>query len=133
VAPDGGVAIMGDGSLWTGSEIWQKTVTSIVQKYLGEKRRAGQGTFRVPQEPWEELLARSPFPEVVIKEIIISREWSPDSIVGWLFSSSFASRTLFGQKVDRFENELREALKDLNPIEIFQENVIFQIIMGKRS
>jgi SAM-dependent methyltransferase len=132
VTPDGGLAIMGDGSFWTGEEPWQKTVKKAVKKYLGEKRRAGRGTFNDSQEPWEATLARSPFSEVMIKEIPVRREWSPDSIVGWLFSSSFASPVHFGKNVGQFENEIRAALKDLNPEEIFQENVTFQIIFGKR-
>jgi ubiquinone/menaquinone biosynthesis C-methylase UbiE len=132
VLPEGGIAIMSDGSLWAGSEVWQKRVKSIVQKYLGEERKAGQGTFKESNESWEDLIARSPFGKVVIKEISVNREWTSDSIVGCLFSSSFATPAHFGEDVGRFENEIRAALKELDPKEIFQEDVAFQIIMGKR-
>src|SRR3990172_10754290 len=43
---DGGVAIFGDGSFWTGPKDWQQAVRKVVQKYLGEERRAGTGMFK---------------------------------------------------------------------------------------
>jgi len=45
IREDGGIAIVGDVSIWIGDEEWKHAVKRIVQKYLGEERRAGKGTF----------------------------------------------------------------------------------------
>ncbi len=131
VLPDGGIAIISDGSLWAGVETWQAIVKRIIQKYLGEKRKAGQGTFKESNEPWEDLIQRSPFGEVHVERIPVKREWTSDGIVGWLYSSTFAKPAYFGKNVGKFENEVRTALKKLNTQEVFLEYANFEIIMGK--
>lgn len=133
ISQDGGIAILGDGSFWTGQEKWQKTVKKIVQKYLGEERRAGKGKFKESKESWESIISLSVFNDVITKEVKIVRNWNTESIIGWLFSSSFATPEHFGEKVDDFKRDIKKNLLVLNPKDVFEEKAVFQIILAKRK
>lgn len=49
----GGIVIVGAGSIWTRANEWQLLVKKVIQKWLGEERRAGQGVF-TDTEPGQE-------------------------------------------------------------------------------
>lgn len=132
ISDDGGVAIFGDKSLWTGSEEWQRAVKKVIQKYLGEERRAGRGTFKESKEPWDIIVARSPFRFVKIKDVPTVRNWNVESIIGYLFSNSFAAPPLFGDRLDDFKEEVKKTLLSINPKGIFQENAVWAITLGSK-
>lgn len=132
IVQDGGIAIFGDGSFWTGKEDWQLIVKKVVQKYLGEERRAGKKKFKQPTETWEEIISRSPFNHIRQYEVKIKRIWNVESIIGWLFSSSFASPEHFGKHVDSFKEDIKRKLLALNPKGVFKENAVFSIILASR-
>lgn len=129
---DGGIAIIGDGSFWTGGEDWQQVVKKVVQKYLGEERRAGKETFKESSEPWENIISRSAFSIVESKEVTIIRTWTVESIIGWLFSSSFASPKYFGNRIESFKKDINEALLTLKPEGIFNECAHFNLLLASR-
>jgi len=133
ITEDGGIAIFGDGSFWTGNEKWQETTKNIIQKYLGEKRCAGKGKFREHEELWEDILARSMFKYVNTHNVPIVRNWNIESIIGYLFSTSFAASHLFGDQLDKFKKEIKTTLLTLNSEGVFQENAAWTIILGKKT
>ena len=130
ITEDGGIAILGDGSIWTSKEKWQQAIKELVQKYLGEERRAGEKTFQQSEEPWENLIAKSAFKFVKKYEIEIVREWNLKSIIGWLFSNSFASPDYFGNQLRPFKKEVEQTLLAINPEGIFKETANWSIIMA---
>lgn len=130
---NGGIAIFGDGSFWTGQEEWQQAVKRIVQKYLGEERRAGTGTFKESDEPWKNIITRSVFRFIKIRDVPIVRNWDIGSIIGYLFSASFAAPYLFGDQVNRFKKETKSTLLSINPRGVFQENAVWAIILASRK
>lgn len=132
ISEDGGIAIISDGSFWTGEEEWQHAVKKVVQKYLGEERRAGKGIFKESPEPWENIISRSAFSVVESKEIEIVRTWTIESIIGWLFSSSFASPKYFGNRIKTFKKDINETLLSINPGGIFNEHDYFNLILASR-
>lgn len=132
IRKDGGIAIIDDRSIWTGEEDWQHAVKEVVQKYLGEERRAGKGTFKEPTEPWEKIISRSAFSIVVLKEVPIIRTWNVESIIGWLFSSSYARSEYFGDRIENFKNDINETLLSLNPKGVFIENAHFKLHLASR-
>lgn len=129
---DGGIAIFSDGSFWTGQEKWQQAVRKIVQKYLGEERRAGDKPFKQSDEPWEDIIFRSSFKCIKTQQVLITRGWNIKNITGWLFSSSFARPDYFGDQLPAFKRDIRDALLSLNPSGVFQENAVFSIILASR-
>ena len=72
--------------------------------YLTVRRGAGGGTF-VQGESHEMPLARSAFRSVRVENIYVQESWSIDEIVGFVFSTSFANKTLLGAKAGAFEAE----------------------------
>lgn len=130
---DGGVAIFSDRSLWTGQEDWQQVVKKIVQKYLGEKRRAGKNMFKESGERWEDIVGRSPFSFIKTQSVVIVRYWNTESILGYLFSTSFAAPHLFGDQLHKFRKEVEDTLLKLDPKGIFQEKASWSIILGSKK
>lgn len=132
IREDGGIAIIDDISIWTGEEDWQHAVKKVVQKYLGEERRAGKGIFKEPTEAWEKIISRSAFSIVVLKEVPIIRRWDVESIIGWLFSSSFARPEYFGDQIENFKKDINETLLSLNPKGVFNEYAHFKLLLASR-
>ena len=129
----GGVTLFGDKSLWTGEEKWQKAVNRVIQKYLGEERHAGKGKFKISEKPWEEILRRSAFRFVKIYDVPLARYWNVENIIGYLFSTSFATSRLFGDQLNRFKEEVKSTLLSLNPKGEFQENAVWSIVLGSKN
>lgn len=133
ITQDGGIAIFGDGSIWTGKEEWQLTVKKVVQKYLGEERRAGKKKFKKSGETWEEIISRSSFNHIRQQKVKIKRDWDVENIIGWLFSSSFASPEHFGKHVESFKEDIERELLALNSKGVFKEDAVFSIILASRG
>jgi len=133
ISENGGIALFGDKSLWTGKEEWQHEVKKVIQKYLGKERRAGKGTFKKSEEPWENILTRSVFKFVKIRDVPIVREWDIESIIGYLFSTSFAAPHLFGEQLGKFKEEVKNTLLSINPKGVFIENVVWMITTGSKK
>lgn len=132
VAPDGVVAIFGDNSFWTAEPSWSETVRTVVKEFLGEQRRAGKGTFQHHTRPYSEILEESPFSQVEETRVPVRRIWTSDSILGYLYSTSFAAPRLFGERQASFESTLRERLAAHNPDDTFVEDNEFTIRIGRR-
>ena len=127
----GGFALLGDSSLWNGSEPWQKVAKKTIQHFLGEKRRAGGKHYSVTSEPYESMFIRHGYVDVVVKDFEITRHWTIDSILGYLYSTSFSSRKMFGDKLLDFEKMLKDELGNPDQDKIFVENTIFTVKSGR--
>ncbi len=114
----GGIALVGTGAQpGSGGAIapWDRVVTEVVQRWLGERRRAGEGYFEPDERRWEDALADSAFVDVEQGAVRVDHVWDVDAIIGQLDSTSYANRRLLGKNVEAFEAELREALLALEP------------------
>jgi trans-aconitate methyltransferase len=134
VAPDGAVAIFGDNSLWTADVPWAKAVRAVVQDFLGEKRKAGAGgTFNHHDRPYSEIMAESPFGQVEEVRVPIHRTWTADSVMGYLYSTSFAAPALFGERLAEFDAAARAVLAGHSDSGEFGEDNEFLIRIGRRN
>ena len=133
VVPGGGVAILGDGSFWSGTDDWQKIVKKTVQSFLGETRKAGKsGVFFDTGEPYTDMLRKSGYRDVERVDFAIERDWSFSEVVGCLYSTSFAARSLFGDQLEAFEQKLHENLGAPSDKQRFTERVDFTVQSGFR-
>jgi SAM-dependent methyltransferase len=129
--PGCGVAMVGGTSGWLdGHEDWHAVVAKAVHRYLGERRRAGNNFFE-PGERFQQSLRRNGWTVDVERAYEVALEWEIDSIIGHLWSTSFASRVLFGEKVGDFEKELRAELLQLNRRGVFKETGDFGLVCGR--
>ncbi|MFF7262247.1 class I SAM-dependent methyltransferase [Streptomyces sp. NPDC008159] len=132
VAPDGVVAVFSDRSLWTGNCPWQQAARGVVQDFLGEQRRAGDGFFSPVGPPYEEVLRGSDFCDVTSTTVPVHRQWSVDQVIGYLYSTSFAAQHLFGDRRDAFEAALTDALAPFAEGGQLPESNTFTVLTARR-
>jgi len=120
----GGVAIIDTiANFWTDTTVaWKVRRRELIQKYLGEERRAGDGIYVVTSpEKFEVYLERSNFSRFQTWEKEWIAEYTIDSLLGNLYSMSFASQRLFGERLQEFETEFRGELLKVEPSGVFKD------------
>jgi ubiquinone/menaquinone biosynthesis C-methylase UbiE len=134
VVADGGVvAIFGDRSIWAAGSAWKQEAKTTVTEFLGDRRRAGTGTYREPERTQLEYLADSAFSDVEQLQVPVRRERTLDSIIGYLHSTSFAAPHLFGDRLQAFDDTLRERLPVHSTDGIFVDDNQFDILLARRA
>ncbi|MGW5688894.1 class I SAM-dependent methyltransferase [Nonomuraea sp. NPDC003754] len=132
VADTGVVAVMGDGSLWTARSPWTDALRELIQRFLGEQRRAGDQTYAHHDRPYAEVLAESAFSHVREHRIPLTRVWTPEQVIGYLYSTSFAARTLFGDRIEEFEDAATTLLQQFAHDGPLLEDAEFQVVLARR-
>ncbi|MRG27786.1 hypothetical protein [Laceyella tengchongensis] len=56
--------------------------------------------------------------------------WDIERIMGYLYSTSFAAKSLFKDKFDAFDQEARQLLQAINPNGFFEDRVTIHVIVG---
>ncbi len=131
----GGLVIVNNSSaMWKdeNGEEWKGVRRRLIEKYLGEKRRAGNSFYNEPTEKFEDLLNNSPFGGFKEWTQDFSREVALDVVINSLYSTSFAARRLFKDKLNDFEKELKSELLKLNPNGIFKEKVRIRAWLARK-
>ncbi|MEU2251376.1 class I SAM-dependent methyltransferase [Streptomyces sp. NPDC019224] len=132
-APGATLAIMGDGSLWTHPAPWTVALRQLIQSSLGSERRAGTtGVYAEPGRRYEGDLAESAFSDVEEHHVPLRRVWTPETVVGYLRSTSFARPGLFGDRHPRFETEVRALLEHAAPESGLVEDGVFDVLLARR-
>ena len=129
LVPGGRLAILGSPSLWHGDEAWHSVVRGVIQRWLGERRRAGAGAFSTPSQTHQSVLAQLGY---AIEEdtFPITHEWSLETLLGYLYSTSFASPELLADNRKRFEADLELALRTHESSGRYLETIRFQLIVA---
>ncbi len=96
-----GLAIFGSGA--STGEPWD-AVADLAASYLGDRRPRHSG------EVWADVVRRSPYGECDEVELTAEWHWTGDEVVGHTLSLSWASPALLGDRLDRFEHDLRERI-----------------------
>jgi SAM-dependent methyltransferase len=93
-------------------EIPHAEIRALIARYLGPRRRAGQGFGSDPPDRYEDALARTRFgsPRIVFAAGRPDIVRDIDSVVAGCFSTSYAAPHLFGNQRDAFEADLRVLL-----------------------
>ncbi|HEX4841019.1 MAG TPA: class I SAM-dependent methyltransferase, partial [bacterium] len=91
---------------------------------------AGRGEFPQSTGPYGELLMNHGFVGTQTHSVVQPIEWSIDQIIGYLYSTSFASRRLFGARVATFEDELRQTLLNLDATGAFTEERTLEVLVA---
>jgi len=117
---DGGIAIVGNTSIWTKvPNDWEKAVKTVITKYLGEERRAGSDIYRAPLKRHEEIVRDSKFKRMETWQHHWVASSSLDEVIGNLYSTSMANPFILGDRKESFEKDLREVLLEIRPSGIF--------------
>ncbi|WP_282697653.1 methyltransferase domain-containing protein [Streptomyces sp. CC208A] len=132
-APHAVVAIMGDGSLWTHQADWTAALRELIQTYLGDDRRAGtRGTYTGPGRPYEDDLADSAFSDVTEHRFPVARTWTPEDVLGYLRTTSFARPDLFAGHHYAFETAALRLLQEHARGGVLKEDAEFTVLLARR-
>lgn len=99
-------------------------IATLVRRYLGPVRRAGQGVLPHGTPGDERSVLRRagfPDPEIVVVEGRAVYERSIDDLVALVFSNSSSAPHLFGPRLTEFEGDLRALLAAATPSGRFVE------------
>ena len=116
----GGVAICGMRSIWGGESDWEQIVMEVVREFLGEDRRTGGGTYSPPEIRFEDALVGSGFVDVVNRVEHPSIDLDLPFVIGHLYTTSYASQELLGDRRFDFEARLKEELLRLDGSGLFR-------------
>ena len=92
----------------------------IAAELLGEERTSAS------RPPYADVLAASPYADVQRLEVEVDRSWTPDEVIGLVYSTSYAPR--LGERREELERRLRAALD--RPL--YRERVTVSALLGRR-
>lgn len=110
----GAVAVLGGSSSpWGGSEAadWHEAALAVLRRWLGEERRAGNGTYAVNKQHADYLEPAGFRVEPTLRYPTRQR-WTIEDYLGYLYSTSFAGLGVIGENREAFERDLRSAMAD---------------------
>ncbi|BAZ02533.1 putative methyltransferase [Tolypothrix tenuis PCC 7101] len=127
LSDDGGFVLLNTNeNPWESSLPWKQAAIRIVKKWLGEERRTGQRGkgIRTPVDPPHEvLIAQSAFARQEVYEVSFEKSWTVSSYLGYLYTTAFALKIFFGDNVEPFEADLKQALLEVEPSGNFTEEI----------
>ncbi|MFZ0677556.1 class I SAM-dependent methyltransferase [Candidatus Binatus sp.] len=117
VTDGGGIAVVGEGAPIPPPPPtrWRVAINTVLARYLPERRLAWESSGPPPEERHEAYIARSRFKDLASYVESFDVEWTDDSMIGNLFSMSFCSRRVLGDRVDAFERDVRAAILAVEP------------------
>ncbi|WP_181905794.1 class I SAM-dependent methyltransferase [Microbacterium bovistercoris] len=131
--PEAVLAVFGDQSIWAGGDDWKDRTREVVQEILGERRRAGAGTYDRPTGSFEDDIADAGFRGVTTTRVPVVRTRTVGDVVGLMHSMSFASPAVLGDRAEEFDRRLRERLEPLTDEHgLLTDHNEFHIILATR-
>jgi SAM-dependent methyltransferase len=124
LVPGGVFAVLGSRIFLDDSKELDRTVRSVVRKYVGTPANERSGQTITHEEGLARglaLLRDVGFAEVENFDFTVLHTWTADAIIGLHYSTSFASRKALGIRADAFAADMREALKGLGKDALRQE------------
>lgn len=104
--PGGHLIVLSAGGIHSGNAEWEGEIRTVLEEWIGTERRAGRGVY-LAGELHGDALRRTRFRDVEETDIYVLEQWSIDQIVGYLFSTSYASHAVLGDKAEGFERAVR--------------------------
>ncbi|MFI0451373.1 class I SAM-dependent methyltransferase [Actinomadura sp. 6N118] len=130
VEEEGGLVIANDSCLARPVTGWQQAIEVVQRRFLGQ---VTQGVRGASTESHEEVLARSPFRHVARVVHEFERSWTPERIIGYLYSTSLPLRQLLGDRRSAFEREVTDALLAADPVGRLLEPVKLEVLMARKN
>lgn len=117
VTDGGGIAVVGQGAPLTAPPPtpWRTAINDVVRKYVGDRRLPWDQIPYQTEDLHETYINRSRFTDLTCYEEPFEVTWTIESMLGNLYSMSFCSRRLLGDRVDAFERDLRAAILAVEP------------------
>jgi SAM-dependent methyltransferase len=133
--PGGHIASLGCYGLTTGSEPWQQIIRDVLNRWADADRmpRRSRPVHRARGAAHDgQVLCWVGFEEVRDYQFLHPHEWTPESIIGNLYSGSGNLSSSLGQGRVDFEAELTKALLEHDSKGTFLETMRFGYTLGMR-
>jgi len=117
VIEGGGIAVVGHGAPIPAPAPtpWRIAVNDVVRKYIGARRLPWDRVEHQPEDLHQTYINRSRFTDLTYYAESFDTTWTIDSMIGNLYSMSFCSRRMLGDRIDAFERDLRAAILAVEP------------------
>jgi len=130
LAPGACLATMGGPGAITGPEAWQDAAREVVRRFA---RHQSPANTPPPQSGAQnEVLRRAGFVDVADYDFDDTYEWTTESIIGHIYSTSYGSKAQLGDRATAFEAELTEALLAAKPTGRFRQQTTFGYTLARR-
>jgi SAM-dependent methyltransferase len=127
VRPGGHVALLWSGSPWRGDAAWQAALRRVSDRWKERTwadRRIPPGWERQrAEEPDAEILGRAGFSLVLAEQRSMPHAWTADTLIGFVHSTSFLSRSVLGGRAEEFGADLRAALRSCSASSVFHQDI----------
>ncbi len=134
--PGGGFASLGCYSILSAREPWQKGVLEVVRRWTGSRPETCGGAEParpgIGPENDEWVMRDTGFTETASHPFVERQEWTVDSVLGYLYSTSVCSRRVLGDKVGLFEAELRATLLAHDAGGVYVEQIQWGYTFGRK-
>jgi ubiquinone/menaquinone biosynthesis C-methylase UbiE len=132
LVPTGIMAVLGTNNApWEPTEPWHEIVITVIKRWLGDSRRAGSQHYSL-QLRHEDFLGPAGF-QLQHLEYRVEHSWTPDSYIGFLYSTSYAGIAILGDAREGFENDMREELIRCSPDGMLKETIPVYAIVGTKD
>lgn len=131
ILPVGALAVLSPGGIHSGQTPWEIEIREVLERHFGTTRRAGGGVYQ-QGERHEEALARTLFGQIEVVDIPVLERWSMDEIIGYLYSTSYASKIVLGERTESFEMDIRNRLSALSADGSFEKLIEYTVISAAR-
>ena len=84
------------------------------------------------REPHEHVLARAGLVEEGRFEFVAVEQWTVESLVGFVFSTSILGRAVIGDRADEFARDVQARLVEAMPDAVFEQDVTFAYQLARR-
>ncbi|GAB3422296.1 class I SAM-dependent methyltransferase [Flindersiella endophytica] len=132
--PGGCLALLWSSGFGWGTEPWKRLVNEVVYKWTAPPSSRGAAVTSpdtLNPATHEEVLRAAGFAEVDTQEFLVRKVWTVDEIAGHTYSTSFGSKTAFGDRLAAFETELRETLLAYDGGGEYAEEMSFALMLAR--
>jgi SAM-dependent methyltransferase len=108
--PGGFLTLAWGGSPWDGDEPWQQALGAAMERWRPGDRLPADYEESRRTTPDAVILEAAGFEIIGNYQFPTAHVWTPDSVVGFLYSTSVLSRQALGDRAPAFEQDLRRVL-----------------------
>ena len=132
VDDDGGLVIANDSCLVRPTTTWQQAIEDIQHRFLPPDCQISSPNLAHAHEPHMAILARSSFRHTHRLAYEFTRAWTIEQTIGYLYSTSLPLRQLLGDRRAAFEQEVTDALLEIDPSGRFSEPVTLEVLTATK-
>jgi SAM-dependent methyltransferase len=130
------VALLWGGSPWDGPDPWQRAMSETMERW----RARAQAHDRIPprydenrkRRPDSDVLRDAGFESAGSYRFSVAWEWTPDTLIGFAYSTAVVSRDALGDLAPGFEEDLRHAVRACEPSGVMRQSIEFAYELARR-